>query len=182
MTDKDEPKMVAFKMWALKFGEDIDGKGGTVDIHAVEKSLHKLKDASIGLSFDLRKKVGTVLHLRQYPEGIEAEGIIREDLLSKGRPALAGKIEKADEKDERKILDWDLQECGWILAKDDPREKSKGVDPKRLKAAEDVCSIAIDLRDTENGLGESPSEDQLATVAKIKTKLDSAIAEWEKNL
>ncbi len=181
MPPKDEPKMVAFKDWALKFGEDIGG-GETVDVHAVEKSLHKLKDGAIGLSFDLRKKVGIVKHLRQFPEGIEAEGLIREDLLSKGRPALAGKIEKTDEDDEKKILEWDLFECGWLLKEHDPREQGKDADPKRLAAAEKVAAIAATVRNLENGSGPQDEDARKKTAEMVRVELDSAIKEWEKTL
>lgn len=175
-TNEAEEGMVPFKHMALLFGEDIDGKGTTVDLHAVEKTIHALKDTKIGLGFDRRKVIGFVKHVRHLPEGVEVEGLVKEDFKAIGRPALAGETLKTDEDDENKILDWKLQEVGWLLLEDDPREKAKGVDPKRLQAAERVAITSADLRDMLD-----PKADPWEEGAQkhALSNFDEAFKEWK---
>lgn len=183
MINEAEEGMVPFKELALRFYEDL-GDGDFAALHSVEKSFHSLKDTVIGLGFDRRTRVGIAKHLWQTPEGIEVEGLIREDLKSKGRPSVAGKIIKKNEKEDHEILEWHLMEIGWVLKENDPREQAKGADPRKLQLAETVARQAGFLRAFEEDMVRNAKDTALLEEATKSAEgarilLDKALKAWE---
>lgn len=176
-TPEAEEGWVPFKEMALIFGEDL-GNGDVATLHSVEKSFLSLKDAPIGLSFDSGENVGIVKHIRQFPEGIEAEGLIREDLKDLGRPSVAGKIIKMDEKDEHSILEWELTKIGWVLLENDPRShKPQGADPVDLRKAEALVKAGRTLLETIATDSKASNKEKI----DAGSELGKAILDWEKS-